>query len=114
MTNLSGFGNRLKTERERLGFTQAEFSQLGGVSERVQQRYEKEGSQPDLVYLGKVAALGVDILYVVTGQRTPKGTDTLGDDEARLVKNYNQVDSTGKTAAQQLLSTLAEAKKRAA
>jgi len=111
---LNGFGKRLKEERKRIGLTQEDLGRFGGVQPNTQSLYEKGERKPDITYLAGIEAAGIDILYVITGQRTPKGTDTLADDEARLVKNYNQVDNKDKAAAQQLLSTLAEAKKRAA
>lgn len=107
-------GDRLKEERKRLGLNQTQFATLGGVQLTAQVTYEKGTRYPDAKYLSSIAAGGVDVLYVLTGNRTPKGTDTLAEDAERLVDNYYKVDSVGKTAAQQLLSTLAEGKKRAA
>lgn len=107
-------GERLKHERERLDISAAKMAEIGGVVRTVQYNYEKNVSKPDAEYLAKISEIGVDILYVITGQRTPKGDAPLGDDEARLVKNYNRVGDNEKAAAQQLLSTLAAGKKRAA
>lgn len=107
-------GERLKEERRRVGLTQAELAAAGNVIIRTQINYEQGKRVPDAEYLAGIMGAGIDVLYVISGQRTPKGDAPLTDDAARLVKNYNQVDSTGKTAAQQLLSTLAAGKKRAA
>lgn len=59
---------RLVEERKRLGLTQARFAELGGVSKRSQIAYE-QGRPPTTDYLVAIAAAGVDVLYVVTGER---------------------------------------------
>lgn len=63
-------GARLKEERKRLGFDQEPFGNLGGVKSVAQSNYETGKRFPDAVYLEKVAAAGVDVLYVVTGKRS--------------------------------------------
>jgi len=64
-------GARLKLERKRLGLSQTTIGMHGGVMKATQLNYENGNSYPDAAYLRKVAACGVDILYVVTGQRNP-------------------------------------------
>lgn len=107
-------GNRLREERKRLALNQTEMATYGGVQLSAQSNYEKGERSPSAEYLAGIAAIGADVLYIITGVRTPKANDSLSQDEVRLVKNYNQVGKEDKAAAQQLLSTLAEAKKRAA
>lgn len=48
---------------------QTEFAQLGGVGKTTQINYEKGERFPDAAYLAAVASIGVDVLYVVTGNR---------------------------------------------
>ncbi|MBS7349289.1 MAG: helix-turn-helix transcriptional regulator [Comamonas sp.] len=62
-------GSRLREERERLGMTQEAFGQAGGVLKRALIRYEKGERAPDATFLAALAAAGVDVLYVLTGQR---------------------------------------------
>lgn len=62
-------GDRLKSERERLGLNQTEFGDAGGVQKNAQLKYEKNERCPDLTYLEGLAAIGVDALYVLTGKR---------------------------------------------
>ncbi len=58
-------------ERERLGKTQEEFAQIAGVTRRPYIEWEKgSGPAPNAIQLAALAAAGVDVLYVVTGQRT--------------------------------------------
>ena len=62
-------GDRLRAERERLKLSQAELAESGGVKPLTQHSYEKGSSYPNADYLAKVNDLGIDALYVVTGER---------------------------------------------
>jgi transcriptional regulator with XRE-family HTH domain len=63
------FGARLKEERKRLGFKQAEFADLVGTDVPKQSLYENDRRGLRAAYLSRVAAAGVDVLYVLTGRR---------------------------------------------
>lgn len=62
-------GKRLLEERRRLGLSQEALGAAGGVAKGAQINYEKDARAPDTDYLQGVAAAGVDICYVITGQR---------------------------------------------
>ncbi|PYE86878.1 helix-turn-helix domain-containing protein [Phyllobacterium leguminum] len=62
-------GERLKEERIRLGMTQKEMASLGGQAVNSQSLYERGKSAPGGIYLAAIAAVGVDVLYVITGYR---------------------------------------------
>lgn len=64
---------RLKEERKRLGLSQEAFARLGGVQKRTQINYEKGMRTPDAAYLQSIAGSGVDVRYVVTGDRMTPG-----------------------------------------
>lgn len=67
------FGQRLKEVRLGLNLSQSEFAALGGVQKRAQINYEQSERKPDSDYLKAIAAHGVDVRYVVTGERmTPQ------------------------------------------
>ena len=68
------FGERLKEERKRLGMNQTEFALLGGVVKFTQINYEKGDNSPNLDYLAKLEAAGVDAYYILTGKHTPEPT----------------------------------------
>jgi len=68
-------GERLKLERQRLGLAQADFGTKAGVSKTSQFNYEAGERSPDAEYLRNAAELGVDITYVVTGQRVASNDD---------------------------------------
>ena len=63
--------DRLREERERLGLNQVDFGAVGGVKKLAQINYEKGERHPDSAYLAAIAAAGADVLYVLTGQRSP-------------------------------------------
>lgn len=67
-------GSRLREERERLGLSQTQLGELGGVGKMSQINYEKDQRLPKADYLAALEAAGVDMRYVVTGQRTPSHT----------------------------------------
>lgn len=67
ITHIDDFAARLRAERERLGMNQTEFAAAGGVSRRTQSGYETAATTIDLAYISRIAAIGVDTVYVLTG-----------------------------------------------
>lgn len=61
---------RLKAERERLGFNQTDFAAVAGASKHAQINWEKGASTPNAAALAAWAEHGLDVLFVVTGHRT--------------------------------------------
>lgn len=84
---------RLKEERERLGFTQDAFGAIGGVSRRAQANYESGERSPDLSYLAAIERVGVDVLFVITGKRAEA---TIAGEEELLLKGYRLMDAETK------------------
>jgi transcriptional regulator with XRE-family HTH domain len=62
-------GERLREERERLGYTQADFADQMDVGRTTQLNYETGVRSPDAAYLSQASSIGMDINYVVTGHR---------------------------------------------
>lgn len=62
-------GKRLREERERLGMKPNDLAGIGGVKERAQYNYETGKRVPDMDYLAKIAKAGVDVIYVMHGER---------------------------------------------
>lgn len=62
------FNKRLRKERERLGFSQAEAALALGVSLSTQGAYEAGTRVPDYTYLARLSRVeGVDTMYVLAG-----------------------------------------------
>jgi transcriptional regulator with XRE-family HTH domain len=60
-------GDRLKSERVRLGFGLSEFAARAGVHRNSQRNYEKGIREPDEEYCNAISAIGVDLLFVFEG-----------------------------------------------
>lgn len=59
------FGNRLRSERKRLGLNQQNFATIGGVGANAQHHYELGARLPRVDYLMRLGAAGVDIPYLL-------------------------------------------------
>jgi transcriptional regulator with XRE-family HTH domain len=66
---LSTFGKRLRAERNKIGLSQTEFAALGGGKKHAQINYEADKSSPTCEFLSKLTLHGVDVVYVLTGER---------------------------------------------
>lgn len=73
------FSARLTEERNRLGLSQEAFGAIAHVSKMSQLNYEKGVRRPDSGYLMAVAKAGVDVAYVLTGQRSFDSSATAHD-----------------------------------
>lgn len=62
-------GSRLRQERKRLGLSQKEMGELGGVAANAQGKYESGERAPRADYLAALARAGVDVLFVLTNRR---------------------------------------------
>ncbi len=68
-TGPSTIGSRLREERIKLKMTQHHFGSVGGVNTDAQYKYERGVRIPKADYLANIHSLGVDIHYIVTGNR---------------------------------------------
>lgn len=66
--HLGTIGSRLREAREILGLSQEDFAAIASQSRKSQMRYEADERSPDGPYFASIAARGVDIQYVLTGQ----------------------------------------------
>lgn len=106
---MNNFGSRLREERERLGYNQSDFGEVGGVKKLAQFNYEKGERVPDAMYLSAIAAIGADVLYILTGQRTGETPPAppLSQREKALLGNYRGSDDKGRRAVEATASALA-------
>lgn len=92
--------SRLREERERLGLKQAQMAELGSVPTRTYQDWEREISTVSVEFLMAASAHNLDVLYVVTGRRTPQVPGVLSEEETDLLSSYAQADDSGRAALQ--------------
>ena len=62
-------GERIKEERERLSFNQADFAALANSTRKTLFNWESGTASPNATVLAAWAEAGLDVLYVVTGVR---------------------------------------------
>ncbi|MBC2676868.1 helix-turn-helix domain-containing protein [Pseudomonas baltica] len=105
---MTGIGPRLREERERLELTQREFGQVGGVEPNAQGKYENGERSPRADYLAAVSTIGVDVLYVVLGRRTPLAEQALSGREENVLETYRTLPTSGQAVLSNLASSLAE------
>ncbi|MCA8434040.1 helix-turn-helix domain-containing protein [Burkholderia seminalis] len=107
---MTQIGSRLRDERLRIGLSQDEFATVGGVARRSQSAYESDERAPDAAYLLAIRAIGVDIGYVLTGERFAAGgaapeAGTRDADEADVLAMYRQLNDTGKASLHAFLAS---------
>lgn len=71
-------GERLREERERLGLSQTLFGDLAQVTKKTQMLYEGGHRSPKAGYLTAIAEQGIDVQYVLTGNRSVPVAQPLG------------------------------------
>ena len=82
------FADRLKEERGRTGLTQADLAEIASISREMLGKYERGAAEPGVGVLMDLDRAGVDVLYLVTGRRTPRDPGTLSEAEAALLARY--------------------------
>lgn len=99
--------DRFKSERERLALTQPRVADLTGVGKTTVINWEKGLSSPTAVQLSALAEVGLDVLYVITGQRAggasaPPPPRAVSEGDRILLDNFHaapaQVQAGVKTA----------------
>lgn len=85
----------IKEERKRLGFNQTYVAEKTGITVQSLINYEKGKRQPDLNVLIKMAEIGYDIRFVVTGQRD---SNHLTNEEKFLLDKFRQTSKEKQTA----------------
>jgi transcriptional regulator with XRE-family HTH domain len=104
-------GTRLREERERLGMNQDDFAATGGVGKRALIHYEKNERSPDTTFLSAVAAAGVDVLYVITGQRSQPVAEValLPEGDRILLDNFHAAPTQVQAGVRTTLGAFADA-----
>ncbi|MBV7417988.1 helix-turn-helix domain-containing protein [Comamonas sp. CMM03] len=90
------YGERIKSERLRLDIQQLAFAEACGVSRGGLLKWEKGEASPNAAALAAMSALGVDVLYVVTGQRAGDVETTLAPAERELLQAWRQSSEQGR------------------
>ncbi|KQQ56121.1 Cro/Cl family transcriptional regulator [Pseudomonas sp. Leaf127] len=105
---MNSFATRLRQERRALGLTQQKFAALGGVEANAQAMYESAVRIPRSAYLVALSQHGVDVLYLISGRRTPLELDMLSGAEREVITRFRSLAPTQKHAISVLASALSE------
>jgi transcriptional regulator with XRE-family HTH domain len=96
---MSSIGSRLRQERERLGHSQSELAELGSTTRKTQFNYETDARRPDADYLAAIAAVGVDVLLVLTGSSEGVPPTPLTVEEQELLDHFRKAPDAVRRAA---------------
>ncbi|MFL3637917.1 helix-turn-helix domain-containing protein [Xanthomonas campestris] len=97
-------GKRLKDERKRLGLTQDEMAVQLGLTRYAQLNFEKDINLPGGAYLLAALDRGVDVMYVLSGQRTQ-----LDPADRLLLSAFKDASPAARNAALAALGLLSDA-----
>lgn len=84
-------GVRLREERTRLGYSQADICNSCGISKRSYIHYESGDRSPDAEFLGAASKIGIDIQFVVIGIRSAN-FQTKRKEEEKLLSLFRCCD----------------------
>ncbi|WP_440530341.1 helix-turn-helix domain-containing protein [Serratia nevei] len=90
-------GSRLVEERKRFGLNQADFGALADCARNTQANYERGERSPDARYLSAIAEKGIDVLYILTGNRSASAGD-ISNDELELIQLFRAAPLAVKAA----------------
>lgn len=99
MNQMVSIGDRLREERVRLGLTQPQIGEVGGVTKKTQMLYESGERAPDANYLSAIAAHGADVRYVLTGERDYTPPPPVSADEQLVLQYYREASPAVRKAA---------------
>lgn len=92
-------GIRLREERERLGLSQPKFAAIANTTKQTLFSWESGKTAPDGFQIAAFAAAGVDVLYVLTGQRDGPAPVTLTAEEETMLAYFREASKEVRRAA---------------
>ncbi|BGE68171.1 helix-turn-helix transcriptional regulator [Pseudomonas aeruginosa] len=113
-------GARLREERERLGLSQPRFAAIAGTTKQTLFSWETGKTAPDAFQIAALANAGVDVLYVLTGQRqgvpapapAQEQEAPLAPDERILLDNYRHSPPDAQAALKATSDAFAQRSKK--
>lgn len=84
------FGERLRTERERLGYTELQIAQLLGVPLEMYQKYEEGQEDPGIFRMPRLNDCGFDVLFIITSER-----HNPIEQESELLARFRELSNRG-------------------
>lgn len=81
----------MAAERKRVGLSQEDLGNVGGVKQLAQSNYEKGKRAPDSDYWSAIAVTGIDVQYVLTGLQSTN-VNELAEDPGAYVGAGSEPD----------------------
>lgn len=97
----------MQEERKRIGLNQDDFAQKVSIAKRTLAGYEAGTSDVGAAVMAKASELGIDVLYVVTGEHTPARADGLSQEESLVLEQFRSLPEQDKAAVSRLTAALA-------
>lgn len=95
------FGERLRTERERLGYTELQIAQLLGVPLEMYQKYEEGQEDPSIFRMPRLNDCGFDVLFIITSER-----HNPIEQESELLARFRELSNRGRNSVFMTLDAL--------
>ena len=95
------FGERLRTERERLGYTELQIATLLGVPLEMYQKYELGQEDPGIFRMPRLNDCGFDILFIITSER-----HNPVEEESELLARFRELSNRGRDSIFMTLDAL--------
>ena len=95
------FGERLRTERERFGYTELQIAQLLGVPLQTYQKYEEGQEDPGIFRMPRLNDCGFDILFIITSER-----HNPIEEENELLARFRELSNRGRNSIFMTLDAL--------
>ncbi|MCB8748347.1 helix-turn-helix domain-containing protein [Rhodoferax sp. U2-2l] len=96
---------RIKSERKRLGYSQTDMAEIAEASRGTVANWENGIGGPDANALSAMARVGVDVLYVITGDRSFEPPRKLTSEEETMLGYFKEASPAARRAAvRELLS----------
>lgn len=100
-------GRRLREEREALGLSQPKFAAIAGTTKQTLFSWETDKTAPSASHLAAFSAAGVDVVYLLTGQRMPKVESTLNDREREIIELMRRMSEADRLTLYRTATALA-------
>lgn len=94
-------GERLRTERERLGFSETQIAHLLGVPLENYQQQESGEADISVFNLNRLAGCGFDVLFISTEERYKPMQD-----ESELLRRFRELSLRGRSSVFATLDAL--------
>lgn len=110
---MSTIGLRVRLERDRVGIPLEDLAERCGISPQHQQDIENDRLSPEADYLGLAAQAGLDVVFILTGQRqqpTAAERQLLSDYRAGSAEGRSAVEANGAAGSQQPVAPVAARK----